>query len=132
MRAAVINPAPPVRYDVVFRFHKSLMKEEKCRCATPKPEPMRQAATFLVRQPQPGGTAFAANPTDQAMTKTAQQTLARQLCDSVDGLQKQVEKVEFWASALTGFTQPVPEYDPQEMRVWLPPEQATNLKRSDH
>jgi hypothetical protein len=47
------------------------------------------------------------------MTKTVQENLARQLCDSVDNLQKQVEKVEFWASALTGFTQPVPEYDPE-------------------
>jgi hypothetical protein len=117
MRAAVINPAPPGRRNVVFRFHKSLMTEKKCRCAAPKSEPMPQAATFLVRQPHPGGTAFAANPMDQAMTKTAQQTLARQLCDSVDGLQKQVEKVEFWASALTGFTQPVPEYDPETSAI---------------
>jgi hypothetical protein len=54
---------------------------------------------------------------EQAMTKTVEQTLARQLCDSVDSLQKQVEKVEFWASALTGFTQPVPEYDPEASSV---------------
>ena len=51
------------------------------------------------------------------MTKTAQEQLARQLCDSVDGLQKQVAKVEFWASALTGFTQPVPDYDPDTSAV---------------
>lgn len=51
------------------------------------------------------------------MTKTAQETLARQLCDSVDGLQKQVEKVEFWATALTGFSQPVPDYDPETSAV---------------
>lgn|GEM_PF-3422027 len=51
------------------------------------------------------------------MTKTVQESLARQLCDSVDSLQKQVEKVEFWASALTGFTQPVPEYDPEKSSV---------------
>jgi len=51
------------------------------------------------------------------MTKTPQEALTRQLCDSVDGLQKQVEKVEFWALALTGFTQPVPDYDPETSAV---------------
>ena len=60
---------------------------------------------------------FAATWREQAMPKTAQQTLTRQLCDSVDGLQKQVEKVEFWASALTGFTQPIPDYDPDTSAV---------------
>jgi hypothetical protein len=52
------------------------------------------------------------------MTKnTMQQTLAQQLCDSVDSLHKQAEKVEFWASALTGFSQPVPDYDPETTSV---------------
>jgi hypothetical protein len=54
---------------------------------------------------------------EQAMTQTVQEALARQLCDSVDSLHKQVEKVEFWASALTGFTQPVPEYNPETSSV---------------
>ena len=36
------------------------------------------------------------------MTKTLQENLTRQLCDSVERLQKQAEKVEFWASAVTG------------------------------
>jgi hypothetical protein len=54
---------------------------------------------------------------ERAMTQTPQQTLARQLSDSVDGLQKQVEKVEFWALALTGFTQPIPDYDPDTTAV---------------
>ena len=39
------------------------------------------------------------------MPKTVQQTLARQLADSVDRLHKQAETVEFWATALTGFAQ---------------------------
>ena len=51
------------------------------------------------------------------MPKTVQQTLARQLSDSVDRLQKQAETVEFWATALTGFTQPVPDYDPETTAV---------------
>ena len=51
------------------------------------------------------------------MPKTVQQTLARQLSDSVNRLQKQAETVEFWATALTGFTQPVPDYDPETTAV---------------
>jgi hypothetical protein len=38
--------------------------------------------------------------------------IARQLVESVDRLQKEVEKVEFWATAVTAFTQPVPDYEP--------------------
>ena len=46
------------------------------------------------------------------MNKTLQENLTRQLFDSVDSLQKQVEKVEFWASAVTGLAAPVPDYEP--------------------
>ena len=45
-----------------------------------------------------------------------QEDLARHLGDSVERLQKQVEKVEFWASAVTGFAQPVPDYEPDPPR----------------
>jgi len=48
------------------------------------------------------------------MAKTLQENLTRQLCDSVDRLQKQVEKVEFWASAVTGLAAPVPHYQPED------------------
>jgi hypothetical protein len=51
------------------------------------------------------------------MTNRLQQDLARHLSDSVDRLQKQVEKVEFWASAVMGFTQPVPDYEPAETKI---------------
>ncbi len=51
------------------------------------------------------------------MPKTLQENLTRQLCDSVDSLQKQVEKVEFWASAVTGLAAPVPDYDPENTAV---------------
>ena len=51
------------------------------------------------------------------MPKTLQENLTRQLCDSVDSLQKQVEKVEFWASAMTGLMKPVPDYDPENTAV---------------
>jgi hypothetical protein len=48
------------------------------------------------------------------MAKTLQEDLTRQLCDSVDRLQKQVAKVEFWASAVTGLAAPVPHYQPED------------------
>ena len=54
--------------------------------------------------------------TDTA-THTVQENLARQLCESVDRLQKQAEKVEFWATALTGFTRPIADYDPETSTI---------------
>ncbi len=51
------------------------------------------------------------------MPKTLQESLTRQLCDSVDNLQKQVQKVEFWASAVTGLVQPVPDYEPETTAI---------------
>jgi hypothetical protein len=51
------------------------------------------------------------------MNKTLQENLTRQLCDSVDNLQKQVQKVEFWASAVTGLAQPVPDYEPETTAI---------------
>ena len=54
--------------------------------------------------------------TDPA-THNVQENLARQLCESVDRLQKQAEKVEFWATALTGFARPIAEYDPETSAV---------------
>jgi hypothetical protein len=50
-------------------------------------------------------------------SKSVQQTLARQLADSVVRLHKQAETVEFWASALTGFAAPIPDYDPDTTAV---------------
>jgi hypothetical protein len=49
--------------------------------------------------------------------KTLPENLARQLRDSVDRLQQQAEKVEFWASAISTLSEPVPEYDPETTRV---------------
>jgi len=65
------------------------------------------------------------------MSKTLQENLARQLCDSVDSLQKQVEKVEFWASAVTGLAAPVPDYEPEETAVgrYLKPGRPARKRR---
>jgi hypothetical protein len=43
--------------------------------------------------------------------------LARHLADSIESLQKQVAKVEFWASVMTGFAQPVPDYEPETTQI---------------
>ncbi|HKS63978.1 MAG TPA: hypothetical protein VJT13_19915 [Xanthobacteraceae bacterium] len=51
------------------------------------------------------------------MAKTLQENLTRQLHDSVVRLQRQAEKVEFWASAVSGLAQPVPEYSAEETAV---------------
>jgi hypothetical protein len=46
--------------------------------------------------------------TDTA-THNVQENLARQLCESVDRLQKQAEKVEFWATALARLRNTIPK-----------------------
>src|ERR1044072_4976975 len=61
-----------------------------------------------------GGTS---PPMEGAMAKTLQENLTRQLHDSVERLQQQAKKVEFWASAVSGLAQPVPEYTPEETAV---------------
>jgi hypothetical protein len=65
------------------------------------------------------------------MAKTLHENLTRQLCDSVDHLQKQVEKVEFWASAVTGLAAPVPDYQPEETAVarYLKPGRPARKRR---
>jgi hypothetical protein len=51
------------------------------------------------------------------MPKTLQENLTERLSDSVERLHKHVETVEFWASAVTGLTAPVPDYDPDATKV---------------
>ena len=65
------------------------------------------------------------------MAKSLQENLARQLSDSVERLQKQVEKVEFWASAVTGLAAPVPDYEPEATAVarYLKPGRPARKRR---
>ena len=51
------------------------------------------------------------------MAKTLQENLTRQLHESVERLQQQAEKVEFWASAVSGLAAPVPDYQPEDTAV---------------
>jgi hypothetical protein len=55
--------------------------------------------------------------------------VVRHLFEAIDRVREDVAKVEFWASAVTGFAEPVPGYEPDSTRVWFPTEQATSLKR---
>jgi hypothetical protein len=57
----------------------------------------------------------------------ATDALARHLHAAIDRVREDVAKVEFWADAMTGFSEPVPDYESHDMKVWLPPEQATRL-----
>lgn len=64
-------------------------------------------------------------------TGAVKDVVKRHLFDAIEQVRVDVEKVEFWASAVAGFGLPVPDYNPAEMRVWLPHEQATRLDSSN-
>jgi hypothetical protein len=57
----------------------------------------------------------------------ATDALARHLHAAIERVREDMAKVEFWADAVTGFTEPVPDYDAKDVKVWLPPEQATRI-----
>jgi hypothetical protein len=60
----------------------------------------------------------------------AREMVARHLIEAIERVRQDVEKVEFWADAITGFAQPVPDYEPGQVNVWVPREQASKLKNS--
>lgn len=68
---------------------------------------------------------------ENEMPKTLQENLAERLSDSVERLQKQVETVEFWASAVTGLAAPVPDYEPEATKVarYLKPGRPARKRR---
>jgi hypothetical protein len=47
---------------------------------------------------------------------TPREQIARRLQDAVDELRANVARVELWASALTSFAEPIPDYRPGEWR----------------
>ena len=63
------------------------------------------------------------------MSKTddAANAVTRNLHAAIERVREDVAKVEFWADAVTGFTQPVPEYDSSNADIWTPQEQARAL-----
>jgi hypothetical protein len=68
---------------------------------------------------------------ENQMPKTLHENLADRLSESVERLHKQVEAVEFWASAVTGFAAPVPEYEPEATKVarYLKPGRRARKRR---
>jgi hypothetical protein len=60
----------------------------------------------------------------------AREMVARHLLEAIERVRRDVEKVEFWADAVSGFAQPVPDYEPGQVNVWVPREQASALKDS--
>ena len=57
----------------------------------------------------------------------ATDALARHLHAAIERVRDDMEKVEFWADVMTSFSEPVPEYEPDDVKVWLPSEQATTI-----
>ena len=47
----------------------------------------------------------------------AKEIIARELQQAVERLQADIARVEFWADALGGFSQPVPDYDATNSRL---------------
>ena len=61
-----------------------------------------------------------AKTTTAAPDRESAPAMAR-LRDSVDQLLKDVEKVEYWAAAVVGFSEPVPGYDFSRLPHLIPP-----------
>jgi hypothetical protein len=57
----------------------------------------------------------------------ATKAVARNLHEAIQRVREDVAKVEFWADAVTEFSQPAPEYKPGDANIWLPQEQAAKL-----
>jgi len=50
----------------------------------------------------------------QKETGTGREGINQRLHDALEGLRKDVTRVEVWATALGSFTEPVPEYGPSK------------------
>jgi hypothetical protein len=62
------------------------------------------------------------------MKEALNDAVTRHLLEAIERVRDDMSKVEFWAGAVAGFAQPVPEYTPDEASVWLPTEQASTLR----
>jgi hypothetical protein len=66
------------------------------------------------------------------MKRETNEKIVGKLFEAIECVRKDVAKVEFWASAVSGFAQPVPDYQSGDMSGWVPSEQAARLKSRDH
>jgi hypothetical protein len=62
------------------------------------------------------------------MSEDMGERLTSRLLEAIDQVRQDVARVELWASALTGFACPVPDYD-LGLSVWMPREQGSILDR---
>jgi hypothetical protein len=60
--------------------------------------------------------------------KAPNDAVTRNLLEAIERVRDDVAKVEFWAGAVAGFAEPVPEYEPDQGSVWLPSEQGGTLR----
>jgi len=56
----------------------------------------------------------------------AREALTRHLIEAIEQVRLDMAKVELWAYAVSGFSRPVPAYEPGRT-MWVPPEQAKKL-----
>ena len=49
-----------------------------------------------------------------------QETLKQNLRQAIDRLHQDIEAVEFWTEALRSFSQPIPDYEPGNMKFPVP------------
>jgi hypothetical protein len=61
----------------------------------------------------------------------ATEALARHLHDAIARVREDMAKVEFWADAMTSFSEPVPDYEEDDVKVWLPSEQAKTISSAE-
>jgi hypothetical protein len=78
------------------------------------------------REEQRGG-GMAAGGAEMTNNGDAANAVTRNLRAAIERVREDVAKVEFWADAVTGFSQPVPEYRPSDVNIWMPAEQAKKL-----
>lgn len=62
-------------------------------------------------------------------TPTSQDEIRKRLKEAVDVLRKDATRVEIWATALAGFAEPVPAYEPDD-KFRLPPQRHTLPKET--
>jgi hypothetical protein len=54
-------------------------------------------------------------PKETALSQTLQEPAGQRLLAAIDAIDQDVALVELWACALSGFAQPVPDYDAGEI-----------------
>ncbi len=67
-----------------------------------------------------------------ARKKSAPDDISEKLHEAIDGLRKDVTRVEIWATALSTFAQPVPDYRPNPKFELGQPVNTGRLAKNDN